>query len=80
MKKMFRTTISFTEKQYKETPPSNLFIRAQSLDEANGFAIAVFKATLKENNLVGAEFKAETVESSDAEATAYQKGLNSNLN
>jgi len=80
MKKIFRTTISFTEKQYKETAPSNLFIRAESLDEANGFAIAIFKAVLKENNLVGAEFKAETLESSDEEATIYQKGLNSKLN
>jgi len=75
---IYRSTIVFLDNQFKNTPPSNMFIRAESLEQANSAAESIFKKSLIENGLT-ANFDCKTVLSSIEEAEQYRLSMSNKI-
>lgn len=82
MKQIFRCTIYLTEEKYKDTKPSNLFLRAENKDIAAKGAEQLYKEKIKENGFPeNIQMKIDVSLSSDEEVKLYlhnmQNGHNS---
>lgn len=75
-KKMYRATLCFTEAKYAEVKPSNIFLRAISLEKAMEDSKSTF---IKEMVAAGINsktpFTCEVREVSQSEVEEYQKNM-----
>lgn len=73
-KQMYRAIYVFTEPKYASTPPSNIFLRATSLEQAQEHAKKVFEGVLVENGYSKeTQFSCEVILSSQSEVEEYLK-------
>ncbi len=71
MKTHWRATFFLTREKFRSFRPSNIFLAADGLENATSGAEEAFRYFLKENKLVGEEFKMEIHPSSEVEIAEY---------
>lgn len=75
-KKMYRATLRFTEAKYAEVKPSNIFLRAVSLEKATEDSKATFINEMITAGISSkAPFSCEVREVSQSEVDEYQKNM-----
>lgn len=80
MRQMFRVVISFTDKVFKNTRPSNIFLWADSSEQAIAACTDIFKTQLVQTGIPTANFKVDIFVSSEEEAKQYQINKNKTVN
>ena len=71
---MFRITFQLLDK-YSDTPPSNIFLRAQTIERASEFGEKVFKDKLIDHGTPDATFDMTVYASSEEEAKIYSENM-----
>lgn len=70
-KPMFRVQFFWTSEKHKSTPPSNIFVKGETLESAQKTATDYFDQQIIAAGLVGATYRVETKPSSMNEALLY---------
>lgn len=75
MRNIYRITILFTEEKYKDNKPSNIFLKASSIEEARLIASKAFEKELDLYNLTGAKYSVESALSCEEEVDNYKANM-----
>jgi hypothetical protein len=70
-KKLFRCSIFFTDQKYKDTPPSNAFVKAETKEQAAEFAVYSYHQELIKNGYPKVEVRVDVNPSSQSEVEAF---------
>jgi hypothetical protein len=76
MKNLYRCEINLTDEEFKNTPTSNIFFRADTAENAAVGAKELFNKALIENKIENAKFKIEVFLSSQEEVEQYRQQMN----
>jgi hypothetical protein len=74
-KPIYRVTFLFTEEKYRKDPPVNLFLFADSEQDAVAKATQMFQEEMKAHNRHTATVKTETHRSSQEEVMDYARSM-----
>lgn len=77
MKNIYRCTIFLTEEKYKTTPPSNIFLKAESRELAAKGAAQLYDQALVANGRPKTQVRIDVIESSNEEAELYAAAMKS---
>jgi hypothetical protein len=83
MKTFYKVTIQFTDPEYKDVAPSNLFLEdkaGKGAKETLQYAEEIFKEAQRKAGVVGAAFKSEICEVTQEDIDAYKMQMNKRRN
>jgi hypothetical protein len=79
-KSIYRCAIVFTDDRCKGQDGGNLFMRAETANNAAMDAISLFKKELAKNGFEGIAFQCEVHPSSEKECQEYKVGMRNRVN